>query len=112
MTVDLLILGAGWTCTFLITLCKEESVSYAATSRSGSPGTVKFEFLPDSEDPEPFKLLPDARTILITFPIIESGASERLVTFYKSTHSANLNPSFIQLGVTSIWDVHLCLFLP
>lgn len=106
MSVNLLILGAGWTSTFLIPLCKDQLISYAATTRSGADSTLKFAFDPDSEDSEPYKSLPDADTVLITFPITKSGASERLARLYKSTRkSTSLHPSFIQLGATSIWDV-------
>jgi hypothetical protein len=105
-TVDLLILGAGWTSTFLIPLCQERNISYAATSRSGANNTIKFEFDQSKEDSEVFKTLPDAKTVLITFPITLSGGSERLVRLYKSTRNdVDSNPAFIQLGATSIWGV-------
>lgn len=82
-SVDLLILGAGWTSTFLIPLCLHRGVSYAATTRSGEvthaittkPSDVhleeriQFDFDPTSENAEPFRVLPDAKTVLITFPI-------------------------------------------
>lgn len=103
--MQLLILGAGWTSTFLISLCEKQSISFVATSRSGRDGTVKFEFDPDSENDEPYKILPDAQTVLITFPITKPGASKRLVDLYVSTRSGDIRPSFIQLGATSIWDV-------
>ncbi|KAJ7234175.1 hypothetical protein B0H12DRAFT_1259175 [Mycena haematopus] len=107
MSVDILILGAGWTSTFLIPLCQESNISYAATTRSGAGSTIKFEFQPNSDDSEPFKLLPDARTVLVTFPITAPGASERLVRTYISTRHEGTRapPAFIQLGTTSIWDV-------
>ena len=60
MILDLLILGAGWTSTFLIPLCKERGVSYAATSRGGRDDTIAFEFDPHSVDPAPFQSLPNA----------------------------------------------------
>ncbi|KAK7006202.1 hypothetical protein R3P38DRAFT_3326060 [Favolaschia claudopus] len=88
MSVDILILGAGWTSTFLIPLCEEAKLTTAATSRSGSGR------------------LPDAKTVLITFPVTVPGASERLVRLYLSTRQ-NLgeeSPAFIQLGSTSIWN--------
>ncbi|KAJ6544976.1 hypothetical protein DFH09DRAFT_990029 [Mycena vulgaris] len=104
-SVDILILGAGWTSTFLIPLCEESKITCAASTRSGSGSTIKFEFQPNSDDPEPYKLLPDAKTVLITFPITVSGASERLVRLYISTREhAGDPPAFIQLGTTSIWD--------
>ncbi|KAJ7759365.1 hypothetical protein DFH07DRAFT_444613 [Mycena maculata] len=106
--VDILILGAGWTSTFLIPLCLESNITCAATTRSGSGSTIQFEFQPNSSDPAPYRVLPDAKTVLLTFPITLSGASERLVRLYTSTRSANAGaddpPVFIQLGTTSIWD--------
>jgi hypothetical protein len=107
--VDILILGAGWTSTFLIPLCTQRGISYAATRRSSPSGTtIKFEFDPTSDDPEPYKVLPDAKTVLITFPINGAGASKRLVSLYKSTRTnphAHGEVLFIQLGTSSIWDV-------
>jgi hypothetical protein len=103
---ELLILGAGWTSTFLIPLCQQQGISFAATSRTGRDGTLLFQFDPDSEDPTAFATLPEAKTVLITFPIKTKRASERLVTLYKSTHGGDEPETrFIQLGATSIWDV-------
>ncbi|KAJ7796765.1 hypothetical protein B0H14DRAFT_3494436 [Mycena olivaceomarginata] len=106
MSVDILIIGAGWTSTFLIPLCQESQISYAATTRSGAGSTIQFDFQPNSEDPEPYKRLPDAKTVLITFPLTAPGASESLVRMYISTrHDTTVTPAaFIQLGTTSIWD--------
>lgn len=113
-SVDILILGAGWTSTFLIPLCEANDVSYVATTRhqvrlsSANPKLVYFDYDPTSSDPEPFKALPDARTVLITFPIKLKGASERLVKQYEETHkSSKGTAAFIQLGSTGIWDVRL-----
>lgn len=107
MSVDLLILGAGWTSTFLIPLCEERGISFAATSRSGRGVTIPFVFDPDSDDQKPYQALPDAQTVLITFPIQTSGASRRLVTSYQSTRKSDRKDQtrFIQLGATSNWDV-------
>ena len=114
LSVDLLILGAGWTSTFLVPLCLSRRVSYAATSRPAhpKPDTIPFEFdeHDPSPDPAPFALLPRARTVLITFPVKQSGASERLVRLYEKTHvrsdtEADVKTGFIQLGSTGIWDV-------
>ncbi|CAK5264473.1 unnamed protein product [Mycena citricolor] len=106
MSVDILILGAGWTSTFLVPLCQQSNISFACTTRSGSsPNTLKFEFQPTSDDPEPYALLPDATTVLITFPILVSGAAERLVRLYKSTRrNTTVQPAFILFGTTGIWD--------
>lgn len=108
-TVDLLILGAGWTSKFLIQLCQENGLRCAATTRTGKEGTVQFDFDPDSHDSKPYEVLPDARTVLVTFPIKNAGASQRLVRNYQSSRTVNKNTDlqvrFIQLGATNIWDV-------
>ena len=81
-------------------------MSYTATSRSGRDGTVPFEFKSHSEDPEPYEKLPEAQTVLITFPIKDKGGSERLVRLYKCTHGGDeVDVRFIQLGTTGIWGV-------
>ncbi|KAJ7168675.1 hypothetical protein C8R46DRAFT_1350270 [Mycena filopes] len=109
MSVDILILGAGWTSTFLISLCHESNLTCAATTRSGANSTIQFEFQPTSDDPAPYKALPDAKTVLITFPITIPGASARLVRLYTSTRRSDIThgAAFIQLGTTSIWDVRV-----
>ncbi|KAF9260610.1 hypothetical protein L218DRAFT_1002567 [Marasmius fiardii PR-910] len=102
--MDLLILGAGWTSTFLIPLCKSKNVTYSATTRSGSDETIPFTFDPESDDPKPYQPLPDAHTVLITFPIAVKGGSEKLVNLYKQTRQDTaLEPRFIQLGATTLW---------
>ena len=67
---------------------------------------MAFEFDPGAEDPSPYEILPEAKSVLITFPIKTRGASERLVKLYKSTHGGGkAEVRFIQLGTTSIWGV-------
>ncbi|KAF8972320.1 hypothetical protein BDZ97DRAFT_1020548 [Flammula alnicola] len=109
MTVDILILGAGWTSTFLTPLCDKCGLTYASTSRSGRESTIKFVFDPDSDDLESYAVLPNAHTILITFPIVKKGAYERLIRLYTQTHrqeglKSDLKARFVQLGTTSMWD--------
>ena len=123
-TVDLLVLGAGWTSTFLLPLLTARKISYAATTRAGSPTTIAFTFDPASDDPAPFRALPVAGTVLITFPITGTGHSQRLVDLYTATHpapdsssgssgsgggigsggSSSSSTRFIQLGSTSVWS--------
>lgn len=105
-SVYFLILGAGWTSTFLIPLLKEQKIEYAATSRSGHDNTLKFTFDPQSSDSQPFRALPNAHTVLITFPIYGTGGSKRLLELYKDTHP-DAKAHFIQLGSTGIYDVGL-----
>ena len=103
--VDLLVLGAGWTSTFLLPLCAARGLSVAATSRAGRAGTIPFAFDPLSDSLEPFRALPNARTVLVVFPIYERGGSGRLVRLYGETHREGEGAVFVQLGSTGIWDV-------
>jgi len=100
--VELLILGAGWTSTFLIPLLKSSNVSFAATSRDGRVGTIPFDFDPSSGNVEQYKSLPDAMTVLITFPVTENVKA--LVDGYHGTRSGTIERYFsanwIQLGST------------
>jgi hypothetical protein len=100
--VDILILGAGWTSTFLIPQLRTRGISYAATTRSGSSTTIPFVFDPTSHDESPFLPLPPAKTVLITFPIREAGGSRLLLSLYMQTHNS-IKTNFLQLGSTAIW---------
>jgi hypothetical protein len=103
---DLLILGAGWTSIFLIPLCQQQGISFAATSRTGRDGTLAFQFDPESDDPRAYEILPQATIVLITFPIETKGGPATLVKLYKRTHGGDKGEiRFIQLGTTSIWGV-------
>ncbi|TFK71497.1 hypothetical protein BDN72DRAFT_837545 [Pluteus cervinus] len=101
MLIDLLVLGAGWTSTFLLPLCSEQSISVAATSRTGRDSTIAFDFDPESDDLTPFRRLPNTKTILIVFPITKPG---KLVRLYEESRTTNLENEvrFIQLVATSV----------
>lgn len=101
--VDLLILGAGWTFLFLEPLLQQEGVSYAATTTTGRDGRIPFRFDPSSSDPAPYRLLPRASTILITFPLKGTGQSKLLVSLYTETHPSSSAPNWIQLSSTGIF---------
>lgn len=99
--VELLILGAGWTSEFLIPLLKSSDVPFAATSRNGREGTIPFDFDPSSKDVQQYKTLPDAVTVLITFPVVENVKA--LVDGYCKTRSGigrDVHVNWIQLGST------------
>ncbi|KAF8343584.1 hypothetical protein F5887DRAFT_290817 [Amanita rubescens] len=104
MTVDILILGAGWLSTFLIPLCKQRGLTYAATTRDGRDGTLTFVFDASSDEIETYRNLPDASTVLITFPIIESGGPTKLVNSYAASRRSAIQPRFLLLGATNIWE--------
>ncbi|KAG5652995.1 hypothetical protein H0H81_002820 [Sphagnurus paluster] len=104
MRTNILILGAGWTSTFLLPLCTDRGLSCTGTSRAGRAHTVPFVFDPESEDIEPYRVLPDADTVVITFPITVEGASERLVRCYRASRESAFRIGFVQLGTTGVWD--------
>jgi hypothetical protein len=101
-SVDLLILGAGWTSTFLIPQLNAENITHAETTTTGRNGTLLFKFDPDSGSAEPYKHLPSAHTLLVTFPLIGFGQSKTLVGLYRSIHGPGNN--WIQLGSAGIFN--------
>jgi hypothetical protein len=117
--VDILILGAGWTSDFLIPLLKKENIDYAATTTAGRDGTYKFKFEPvptdvqvgafdkswSMEDQKQYAALPQAKTVLITFPLKGKGQSTHLCQSYGLTHAREKNAQFIQLGSTGIFQL-------
>lgn len=107
-SVDLLILGGGWTYTFLAPLLSKsysDTISYVATTRDGRDSTIKWSFNPEGTF-EQFEELPKAKTVVIVFPIRNLGGSKLLVEGYESL---NGKVKWIQLGSTGIYDVSLPL---
>ncbi|GAA96389.1 uncharacterized protein L969DRAFT_95719 [Mixia osmundae IAM 14324] len=111
-TVDILLLGSGWTSTFLMPLLDERKLTYAYTTKDGRDGSIKFSFessktealsAEQTGDLEQFERLPAAQTIVIIFPLYGPGASTRLVKNYLATHPT-ARPLFVQLGSTGIYD--------
>ncbi|KAK5114154.1 hypothetical protein LTR62_002724 [Meristemomyces frigidus] len=109
--VDLLILGAGWTSTFLIPLLASQQLSYAATTRDGrkvaGTTTIKWSFNPDDKDKKQFSSLPPAKHVLITFPLTGKHQSKTLVHGYEAAYASKGGGGvrFIQLGSTGIWQI-------
>lgn len=104
--LDYLILGAGWTSTFLIPVLKAQNKTYAATTTTGRDSTLKFKFDPSASDQSYLSSLPTARNILITFPLTGTGQSKTLVEAYQQTHHhAKTGPRFMQLGSSGIFQI-------
>ena len=111
--VTLLILGAGWTYQFLQPQLEKNFITYAATTTTGHDVTIPFKFDPESDDLEPFRTLPHAKYVLITFPLKGRGPSKKLVGMYEQTHplvsdeepanGGSSKPRWIQLGSTSVY---------
>lgn len=109
--LDLLILGAGWTSTFLIPIARARRLSFAATTRDGrevaDAETIKWTFEPEGDESQ-FSKLPLAKNVLITFPLKGQGPSKTLVHGYENAWSSKLPEEgvhFIQLGSTGIWQI-------
>lgn len=108
---DLLILGAGWTSTFLIPLLRQRKSSFSATTTDGrdvaGAKTIKWKFDTKSDDAEKeVAALPLAKCVLITFPLKTTDETKFLVEQYTSTHKRSSGDvHFIQLGSTGIWQI-------
>jgi hypothetical protein len=100
--VDILILGAGWTSTFLIPQLDSSSIAHAETTTTGRDSTIPFKFDPESSDVDPYKQLPSARTVLVTFPLVGKGQSKHITKLYRSIHGEENH--WIQLGSTGIFN--------
>lgn len=101
-----LILGAGWTSTFLMPLLESKNETFAATTTTGRDGTLKFNFNPEERDSAYFGSLPSARNVLITFPLKGKGQSQLLIESYKRTHPRVAgHVHFIQLGSSGIFQI-------
>ena len=109
-TIDLLILGAGWTSTFLVPMLHHHNITHQATTRDGrripglAKGTIPFVFDPASDDLAPYRSLPSAGAVLIVFPLKGRGQSTRLVEMYNNVHKEGAGMrKWIQLGSTGVW---------
>ncbi|KAI9494589.1 hypothetical protein BDB00DRAFT_295560 [Zychaea mexicana] len=85
--VPLLILGLGWTGTFLNELLSQLHITYVATTRHQTTDTVQWE-LPqdDSCTHVDVSALPQAKTVLVTFPVRSSACMSSLMDAYESKH--------------------------
>ena len=99
-------------------------MTYAWTTRDGRDDSIEWSFdseqqrqdevegqsgrdHDDDSDNGHFDKLPEAKTVLIVFPLKGEGLSEKLVKGYERAHP-NLktdNITWIQLGSTGIFDV-------
>ncbi|KAF2733953.1 hypothetical protein EJ04DRAFT_512847 [Polyplosphaeria fusca] len=101
-TVDLLILGAGWTSTFLIPLLDAQKIPHAETTTTGRDGTIPFKFEPDAGSEEPYRRLPSAKTVLVTFPLVGHGQSKIISSLYRKVHGPENH--WVQLGSSGIFN--------
>lgn len=104
-SVDLLVLGAGWTASFLLPHLRAEHphISFAATTRDGRDGTIRWAFDPERDGKEQFAALPRAKTVVVVFPIRGEGGSRRLVQGYEEAVGQRVR--WVQLGSSGIYQV-------
>lgn len=104
--LDYLVLGAGWTATFLLPLLDSKNLSYVATSTTGQDDTIEWKYNPAQEDPSYFSVLPNARNVVIVFPLTDQGSSRRLTSSYIATHPRlEGKVRFMQLGSSGIYQI-------
>ena len=103
--VDVLILGAGWLWHFLRPILDSRGLSYGATTRTGHvSGTIAWTLGVDGVE-----VLPKARTVAITFPVLDSKVLEEFVRAYERGREC----AWILLGSTRGWQVRLLsVFVP
>ena len=105
--VTFLILGTGWTTSYLQPLLRSQGISYATTSSSGREGSIPFRFDPcNPSETEPYRSLPDAEILVITFALRNAAEARGLVHGYISTRQQPPPKGawgIILLGSTGIW---------
>ncbi|KAF8315644.1 hypothetical protein DL93DRAFT_2166602 [Clavulina sp. PMI_390] len=103
-TVDILILGAGWTGEFLIPLLQSSTphATFSATTRDGRV-VAGYKTTPfDVSQSCDWRVVPKARTIILMFPTEEEGAITNYVHAYEKVHG--FGGRWLQLGSTSAWN--------
>jgi hypothetical protein len=96
MATEILIIGLGFVGTYVRNLCISEQIKSEATTTTGRDKSIKFLFSQDL-DKAAYKYLPEAKYILITFPL-KSGSPKIFIDCYRATHSTV--PNIILLGST------------
>jgi hypothetical protein len=87
--LPMLILGLGWTGQFLAELLVSLQLGYAATTRDGRNNTIQWS-LPNVCDSIDASLLPLAKTVLVTFPVMQPECMSSLINAYETKHGNNV----------------------
>jgi hypothetical protein len=96
-SLQVLILGLGWTGQFLQELFIDQNVPYAATTRDGRNGTIQWTLTPTPN----VSVLPLAQTVLVTFPVLSADTIRQLMDSY----TAEKGPTnWILLSSTRIYS--------
>lgn len=84
--LPLLIVGLGWTGQFLAELMVSMQLNYAATTRDGRNNTIAWTLPTDCKNDFNISSLPFAKTVLITFPIMQAECMTAMIDAYESHH--------------------------
>jgi hypothetical protein len=110
--VDVLLLGSGWTSSFLLPLLHERRISHAYTSRTPRAGSEALTFAVSAEGAASraaWQALPQARCVVIVFPLRSRAAAHAIVESYELAHGAT---NWIALGSTGAWGSGACRGAP
>ncbi|KAI8139179.1 hypothetical protein BJV82DRAFT_646193 [Fennellomyces sp. T-0311] len=84
--LPMLILGLGWTGQFLIELLVQLHIAFAATTRDGRQNTIAWQLNQAMCSHVDVSLLPPAKTVLVTFPVLSSECMTQLMDAYEVKH--------------------------
>lgn len=95
-SVDILVLGLGFIGQYLHSYAALEGISTMASTTTGRNNTISFKFDPESSDG--YSVLPEARIIVITFPLPTLQSPKFFMENYRETHATV--PKIVLLGST------------
>ena len=113
---DILIIGKGFIGTYVELECIGSGVRSLATTTTGRDGTIAFAYS-DNLTNKDYQKLPEAATILITFPLPSLQSPQKFLAGFTAQHRNPAN--FILLGSTrafavknQVWHTSSGPFLP
>ncbi|KAG2230689.1 hypothetical protein BDF21DRAFT_355627 [Thamnidium elegans] len=84
--LPILIVGLGWTGQFLAELMVAMQLNYAATTRDGRDNTITWSLPSNCSQTIDVSNLPFARTVLVTFPVMQAECMAALMEAYQLRH--------------------------
>ncbi|KAJ1552381.1 hypothetical protein HK096_000396, partial [Nowakowskiella sp. JEL0078] len=103
MSVDILILGLGFTGEYIRDEAFRVNKTVAATTTTGRDSTIQWKFDPAAPETS-YRVLPITSNIVITFPILDASYTSLILRNYLSTHSAVPAISVVLLGSTGVYS--------
>ncbi|RKO97644.1 hypothetical protein CXG81DRAFT_13071 [Caulochytrium protostelioides] len=100
--LDLLIVGLGWAGAYVREQGRAEGRAVAATTRDGRDDTIPFAYDASAADlVDRFKALPDAKTVLVTFPLADADAVHGFMAAWRADVTT---PQWLYYGSTRAWS--------